>query len=165
MNINIKGFENLIGKLERIANLDLDNKITNSVADKGVEIANSEYLVFTPSVKKEIISNNIKRIVSEAEGLSFEEYGTGTIGEQNRHPNLPQSGVPITGNWEYNYKSDYKKTDYLGNIYWTYKSKDGDFVNSSGQKSGQQMYNTSIRLQKEIPTIVKNIIKKELKDV
>jgi len=163
MNIKLTGFDTLISKLGRI--IDIDKDIVNNVADKCVEIANSEYVTIKPNIGKENISENVSRVFSEASGLSFEEYGTGTRGQQTEHPNLPQSGVPITGNWQYNYPSNFKKLNKQGGIYWTYKKEDGTFVSSIGQKSGQQMYNTSIKIQKEIPTIVQNILKRKLEDV
>ncbi len=44
-------------------------------------------------------------IYAGANHAAFVEYGTGLVGAAAPHPPLPTEGVPITGNWIYDYKS------------------------------------------------------------
>jgi hypothetical protein len=101
------------------------------------------------------MGSGISRVVAEREGLAYIEFGTGRVGQQSNYPNdkLPQSGVPITGNWEYYYPSEHKITK-DGEEGWMLGS---NFV--KGQSAGMQMYRTSQRLRQEISSIIKNKIK------
>jgi len=44
-------------------------------------------------------------IYAAAKHAAFVEYGTGLIGQANPHGPLPQTGVPFTGRWIYDYKN------------------------------------------------------------
>ena len=49
-------------------------------------------------------------VVFDAPHAQFVEYGTGVIGQGTYQYELPETGVPITGNWVY----DYKHQDWQG---------------------------------------------------
>lgn len=49
-------------------------------------------------------------VIFDAPHAQFVEYGTGVIGEGSYPYDLPESGVPITGGWVY----DYKNQDWQG---------------------------------------------------
>ena len=47
-------------------------------------------------------------IYAKGNAVAFFEFGTGEYAKGTYQGNLPQSGVPLTGNWEYYYKSEHK---------------------------------------------------------
>lgn len=158
MATDLKGLESFKNKLQRYSNINASftNQVAKEVAKRGEQIANEEYSnVSKVQVSHETMSGGVSRVISQREGLAYIEFGTGRIGQQSNYPNekLPQSGVPITGNWEYYYPSEHKIT------------KDGEegwmlgenFV--KGIPAGMQMYRTSQRLKNEMANIVKNKLK------
>lgn len=146
-------------KLQKYASLNTEfaSQVVEEVAKRGEQIAKEEYADHSSiNVSHETISKNSARVVAQGEGIAYMEFGTGRVGENSHYPteNLPKSGVPITGNWEYYYPSEHKATKdgeegwYAGN---------GAF--NRGQKASMQMYRTSQRLKNEMANIVKNKLK------
>lgn len=158
MATDLKGLESFRNKLQRYSNINasLTNQVAEEVAKRGEQIAREEYAGLSKvNVTHETMGRGMSRVVSEREGLAYIEFGTGRVGQQSNYPNenLPQSGVPITGNWEYYYPSEHKVTK---------DGEEGWMLGSSfvkGQSAGMQMYRTSQRLRNEMANIVKNKIK------
>ena len=158
MATDLKGLENFRNKLQRYSNINasLTNQVSEEIAKRGEQIAREEYAGHSKvNVTHETMGSGMSRVVAEREGLAYIEFGTGRVGQQSNYPNekLPQSGVPITGNWEYYYPSEHKVTK-DGEEGWMLGS---NFV--KGQSAGMQMYRTSQRLRNEMSNIVKNKIK------
>lgn len=158
----IQGLDNLINKYKKL--VEINSLVINDVVNNGVDIANKNYLVRNsqtnmPTINGIIQSDKNGSIIASGAGLTFEEYGTGTIGKNSNYQNenLPKTGIPITGGWVYNYPSKFKRVSKTNEIYWRYY-KNG-FKTSKGQKSGMQMYNTSRELSKQKVNIVNNVIK------
>lgn len=160
----VQGLDKLLSKYSELSKLD--EKILRKTIDVGQEIATKNYTIRNegtekPNVTGYIKSKNTGFIVAEGSGLTFEEYGTGTIGKNSNYPKdkLPTSGIPLTGGWVYNYPSKYKRISRKsGDIFWFYKKPNGDVVPTKGQPAGMQMYNTSRELNKQKKSIVSSII-------
>lgn len=160
--MDLSGLNNFKNKLNKLQ-YDIKDKVAEEIAEYGIEIANDKYRklkqnIDKPKLTKETNGIGKRKIIASGIGLNFEEYGTGTRGEQSPYPELPKTGIPITGNWQYNYPSEFKKRNKQGGIYWTYKDEDG-YKSSIGMPSGRQMYDTSKELKREVKEIVKNILK------
>ena len=158
MATDLKGLNNFRSKLQRYSNINtsLTNQVAEEVAKRGEQIAREEYAGHSKvNVTHETMGSGMSRVVAERDGLAYIEFGTGRVGEQSNYPTekLPQSGVPITGNWEYYYPSEHKVTK---------DGEEGWMLGSSfvkGQSAGMQMYRTSQRLKNEMASIVKNKLK------
>ena len=158
MATDLKGLESFKHKLQRYSNINASftNQVADEIAKRGEQIAREEYAGHGKvNVSHETMGSGMSRVVAEREGLAYIEFGTGRVGQQSGYPNekLPQSGVPITGNWEYYYPSEHKVTK---------DGEEGWMLGSSfvkGQSAGMQMYRTSQRLKNEMANIVKNKIK------
>ena len=158
MATDLKGLESFRNKLQRYSNINtsLTNQVAEEVAKRGEQIAREEYAGHSKvNVTHETMGSGMSRVVAERDGLAYIEFGTGRVGEQSNYPTekLPQSGVPITGNWEYYYPSEHKVTK---------DGEEGWMLGSSfvkGQSAGMQMYRTSQRLKNEMASIVKNKLK------
>lgn len=152
-------------RLEKVKQLEtVKNKVSSDVADKGVELSQDAYLgsgVSRAEVRKETAVDGDYAVVVSGEGLSFEEYGTGYYAKGTYKGELPQTGVPITGKWEHYYDSEFKDEVDGKKGWWT--SADGQGTFMTGNVAGNQMYNTSIELRNEMPTIASKIVKEFLK--
>lgn len=158
MATDLKGLNNFKGKLQKYANLNVGftNQVAEEIAKRGELIAQEEYAGMSKvSVTHENLGSGMSRVVSEREGLAYIEFGTGRVGEQSNYPNdkLPKQGVPITGEWDYYYDSEYKTTK-NGVEGWMWGKT---FI--KGRPAGMQMYRTSQRLKQEMANIVKNKLK------
>ena len=158
MATDLKGLKSFKNKLQRYSNVNarFTNQVAEEIAKRGEQIAREEYAGLSKvNVTHETMGSGMSRVVAERDGLSYIEFGTGRVGEQSNYPTekLPQSGVPITGNWEYYYPSEHKVTK---------DGEEGWILGSSfvkGQSAGMQMYRTSQRLKNEMASIVKNKLK------
>ena len=158
MATDLKGLESFKNKLQKYSNINasLTNQVADEIAKRGEQIAREEYSGLSKvNVSRETLGGGASRVIAEREGLSYIEFGTGRVGQQSNYPTekLPQSGVPITGNWEYYYPSEHKVTK---------DGEEGWMLGSSfvkGKSAGMQMYRTSQRLRNEMANIVKNKIK------
>lgn len=160
MATKLTGLNSFKKKLENYANINakFTNSVAEEVAKRGVQIAQEEYSgIDKVAVTYKKLSGGRSQVIAERKGLSYIEFGTGDVGKESDYPtkNLPMQGVPITGNWEYYYPSESKKT---------IDGKRGWFLGSNfitGRAAGMQMYKTSKRLRDEMINIVKNKIRSE----
>lgn len=166
MATDLKGLNNFRSKLQKFAtiNSNFTTEVADEIAKRGEQIAISEYAgVEGVSVHHETLGGGASRVVAEGEQIAYIEFGTGRVGEQSKYPTekLPKEGVPITGQWEYYYPSQYKRTSKTtGDEGWYHKFEGDDKARfTKGQSAGMQMYRTSQRLKNEMADIVKNKIK------
>lgn len=176
---DLSGLNNFLSKLEKVKSLNddsekLSEKISNAVADYGVELADKHYSssgVSGVNVFKVNAEDADVAIVAKKEGLAFEEFGTGYQGLYSGYPDskLPESGVPITGEWEYYYDNPKTKRTVGGRRGWFVpKDVTGENIDergfTEGEVAGMQMYETSVELADGIaPELAKKIIKEHLK--
>lgn len=166
MATDLKGLNNFRSKLQKFAkkNSNFTTEVSDEIARRGQEIAISEYAGLNGvNVSYETIGNGKSRVVAQGEQIAYIEFGTGRVGEQSKYPTdkLPKEGVPITGQWEYYYPSQYKRTSKTtGDEGWYHKFEGEEKARfTKGQSAGMQMYRTSQRLKNEMASIVKNKLK------
>ena len=114
-----------------------------------------------PNVTGYIKTKKTGFIVAEGSGLTFEEYGTGTIGRNSNYPKdkIPTGGIPITGGWVYNYPSKYKRISRIVEIYFGFiKSLMGMLFQQKVSQQECKCINTSRELNKQKKNIVSSII-------
>jgi len=161
----IEGLEKLLDKYSELSKLS--EKTVAKAVDVGQKIATKNYAVRNDGTEKPNVAGYIESkkkglVVAEGSGLTFEEYGTGTIGRNSSYPKdkLPKSGIPITGGWVYNYPSKYKRvSSNSGDIFWFYKKPNGEVVPTKGKPAGMQMYHTSRELNKQKANILNSVIR------
>lgn len=102
-------------------------------------------------VMRYAIEGDTAQVTANGKAVAFFEFGTGRVG-QGTYPDetkLPQSNVPITGNWEYYYPSESKAT-VDGKEGWHFGAQ---FV--VGREAEAEMWNLCNRIREEIPRIIK----------
>lgn len=163
MATDLKGLESFRNKLEkqkqRFNNINSQTKgFVDEILQIGVQEAQSQYQqtgTTKVSVYSEKTGVNQGRVVAERKGLAYIEFGTGRVGEGSGYDEkyLPQSGVPITGKWDYYYDSEHKDTKdgvegwYAGENFMT------------GIPAGMQMYKTARALEEKAVKVWKQKLK------
>lgn len=132
------------------------NEIQNNINSTSYKDGNEDIEAFKN------ISNNNATVGMKGSQVLYDEFGTGTQGEQSPHPlkgkfslNKYNSGRRIRPAGKNNPHFP------AGTKYWTYKNKNGDTVYTTGIPAGKQVYNASRALQKQ----KSKIINKELGDI
>ena len=164
MSISIKGLQNFKKKVASYKNFDnVCERVAQRIADRGSEIAQSEYGERTVDIQ--VIQGEAegsRKIVAKGRGLAFDEFGTGLVGQGTYEGNLPTETIEFespkgspqsTQGWEYYYPNPQTKVDggwYAGKVF------------HRGQPAKAQMFNTSVKLKNEIKEIAKGIIKEDI---
>lgn len=155
---NLKKFKSSIKQIDKNAIEDLKEVGLTEIQSS---ISNSNYEDSEPI-------NTLRR--KDAIGIQgaqalYDEYGTGTVGENNPHPNkdsslnpynsgktirpnpgIPSSGVGIT--------EASKQGIPLNGLYWTYKHN-GKKIYTQGRPAGKHVYKASSKIKKEAKKIIK----------
>lgn len=102
-------------------------------------------------------TNNGKTATIYAKGtaVAFFEFGTGEYAKGTYQGNLPQSGVPITGSWEYYYDSESKAV--INGIKGWFLGK--NFV--KGNQAEAEMWETSQFIRQRARIIIQKYFKNE----
>ncbi len=128
-------------KLKNLTSGNIGQKAVDLLVEEGVREANAQYAGthFVVTSEKDEQSG---RIVASGKGIAYVEYGTGLVGENTYEGETPESGVPITGKWEYFYDSPYKDKA-LGGWYFGHTF-------TQGRVAGMQMFNTAKSLRQYV---------------
>lgn len=97
-------------------------------------------------------------IYAKGDAVAFFEFGTGEYAKGTYQGNLPQSGVPITGSWEYYYNSKHKgeKNGIKG---WFLDEEKIRFV--KGNKAEAEMWETSQYIREQAHLIFREYFQEE----
>ena len=154
MSISIKGLQNFKKKVASYKNFDnVCERVAQRIADRGSEIAQSEYGERTVDIQ--VIQGEAegsRKIVAKGRGLAFDEFGTGLVGQGTYEGNLPTETIEFespkgspqsTQGWEYYYpNSKTKRTNAKGEQGWFHNKK---FV--KGKPAEAQMWKTANELE------------------
>lgn len=151
VKVDLSGLNNFRKKVENINTQTIINKILVALCESGKQKANELYTGYDVDIDYEV-SGNRASILANGEYVAFLEYGTGEYAKGTYKGNLPQSGVPITGNWEYYYDSD-SKAEVNGQKGWWFG---GSF--QIGNEAQAQMWNIRNYLKENARTIIKNVL-------
>jgi len=96
-------------------------------------------------------ANASGKIVNDSQDATYAEYGTGFIGQNNPYI----YGQPYPGQFlGYNAPSEFKKVDKSGITFWFYNG-----VPTYGMPSYHVMYSSARDLERQIPNIVRKLMK------
>lgn len=130
-------------------------------ASKFAEEQYAQYGHSASSVKVEFEPHGTRAtIYAKGNAVAFFEFGTGEVG-RGTYPSeayLPSSGVPITGNWEYYYKSEHKgvKNGVKG---WFLDEEKTIFL--KGNKAEAEMWRTAEYIRRKAHIIISKHFQKE----
>jgi hypothetical protein len=135
--------------VQRASEEDFADGLARELAESGKEIASIYFRPVTKSVRcsvEQIFSGSYKVVAhdtSDRKHIAFIEYGTGVKGDGTYAHDLPQSNIPFTGSWVYDFR--YKER----HIHWI------------GKEAESPMLNSFIELQDSKNSIVKQYIERE----
>ena len=157
----LKQFEKEFDKIEE--------EIINQLADLGLEEIQKNYNDTPYKDGNEDISffktgtNKSKSIGVVGSQVLYNEFGTGTEGASNPHPqkgeyglNAYNSGETIRTNKDSNTNATQNGIP-VGGLYWTYNSN-GKKIYTQGIPAGKQVYNAAKKMQKEKKKIIKKVV-------
>ena len=141
--------ENIVNKLADYTAQEIENNLSATEYKDG----NDDVHVFTE------FKNNSVKVGMRGSQVLYDEFGTGTQGEQSPHP--------LKGNFKlagYNTGRKIRKASVkvnentgipIGTKYWTYKNKNGETVFTTGIPAGKQVFNAAQSLRNKKMQIVK----------
>lgn len=149
-------------------------KLAESLAEKGVEIAKAEIIsldaVFISELLESIHSEEkgggVWAVIADSEHAIFVELGTGIVGKESPYPYDFPDGV----SWDYNSGSTIRQAmkDIVihgstfvkaGEYYWTYIGEDGKLHITKGMPSRPFMHNTANELKEMIIETAEEVFK------
>lgn len=177
--LSVKELENLAKQMDNWAEkMDkASKKIVKDLADYGLEQmqqiyaeAQSKYEDTTPMDFSITGTETEKTVSMSGPQALYDEFGTGTIGEQNPHPAKKEFGLN-----PYNDGSTIRKAKNeiineetgekipAGELYWTYKDGTGRIHHTQGIPAQKEGYDSLKATIKKAPEIVKKRMEETLK--
>ena len=169
--INVKlSNQGLNDLLKKINNLKLnlkesEKKIKNNLADYtrteiDNNISSTQFKDGNDDIKTFIENHDNKvKVGMRGSQVLYDEFGTGTQGENNPHPLKGNYGLAGYNTGRKIRKASVKVNEKtgipIGTKYWTYKNKQGETVFTTGIPAGKQVFNASISLRNKKMQIVK----------
>lgn len=159
--IDLSGLKHYIKTVERYGQLLKDFSMAMmALCERAREFAERKYAEYGHSSISVSYDNHgtTATIYAKGRAVAFFEFGTGEYAIGSYKGILPQSGVPITGNWEYYYEQppSGKKAVLNGVKGWFW---DGNFV--TGNKAESEMWETSQYIRQQAHIIIQQYFEKE----
>lgn len=158
--IDLSGLKRYMARIHRYATLlKYFSGAMEEICKEAQAFAESKYTSHGHSSINVEYTNNGKTATIYAKGtaVAFFEFGTGEYAKGTYQGNLPQSGVPITGSWEYYYDSEHKTENEYGVKGWFWKK--GVFV--KGNPAEAEMWETSQFIRQRARIILQKYFKNE----
>ena len=161
ISIKSKGLLNFRNKLGNVDFTDLKNDVANAIAERGVEIAKTNYGSESIQVTSQFIGNGRAIILAKGDQIGYLEFGTGIAGK-GKYPDetkLPKEKLIFksrgetqsTDGWEYNYFKEQKVKQGVPNA---------DLIKDvTGRPPQAQMFYTGQKLRKETKSIIKKVLR------
>ncbi len=154
-----KAAENIVDDL---ANIGLDEMM------KIYREAQQQYQDSTPMDFSITGNKNEKTVAMTGQQAIYDEFGTGTIGEQSDHPpkegyglNPYNSGKTIRKNKGNNTRASQNGIP-VGGLYWTYKNN-GEKIYTQGIPAQKEGHDSFKKVIKEAPSVIKKRIEEVIK--
>ena len=171
INLSSQDINNLINKLQNFQKEigEADTKIVKELSEYGLKeiqqnYANTPYTDGNDDVSFFVTgTNKKKKIGATGSQVLYDEFGTGTEGENAPHPkkgefglNPYNSGKTIRQNNNSNGEATSKGIP-VGGLYWTYMLN-GEKIYTQGIPAGKQVYNAKKAIENEKKNIIKKVV-------
>ena len=173
INLSQKSIKEAIKKFQYLKenSRELGDKILKDIAEEGLDEINSSLSTSNFEFSERVtafsrIENGKVEIGIQGNQAIYEEYGTGTMGENNPHPqkdsslNPYNSGKTIRANTRIQSNASSEGIP-LGGLYWTYKFN-GQKIYTQGRPAGAHVYKASKRLKENLEKIIARRLGEEL---
>lgn len=178
INLSQRSIKEAIRKLQSFkeSSESLGDKILNDIAEEGLDeinssLSNSNFEFSEKVTAFSRIENGKAEIGIQGNQAIYEEYGTGTVGEMNPHPEKPDylddynyNTIANGGTIRENKSIKSNATSQgipVGGLYWTYKFN-GEKIYTQGRPAGAHVYKASQRIKKNAKKIIAKRLGEEL---
>lgn len=176
IGLNKNEISNLANKLDSIANKleKMADKLTDDIAELGLEemqkkFSASSYHPEDGMSFSKVGTSKQKKISMIGSQAIYHEFGTGTMGEQNPHPqkndfelNPYNSGRTIRRNTKPN--SDATMLGIPPNgLYWTYVDENGIKYYTQGIPAQKTVFDANKTIKEKLPSLCKQAVEEVLK--
>lgn len=176
ISLNEKEISNLISELDKTANKleKMGEKIIDEVAEIGLEemrknLASSQYETSDEISFSKVGTHKEKKISMIGTQAIYHEFGTGTMGEQNPHPQKEQfalnpynSGRTIRRNTNATGTASMLGMP-MNELYWTYIDENGWKHYTQGIPAQKIVFNADKTIKEKLPSICKKAVEEVLK--
>ena len=176
IGLNKQELSNLINELDSIANKleNMGEKIIDELAEVGLEemqknYANSPYQAEDGMGFVKVGSKNEKKISMIGSQAIYTEFGTGTEGSLNPHPqkndfglNPYNSGRTIRRNNSAGSNASMSGIP-AGGLYWTYRDESGIKHYTQGIPAQKIVFDADKTMKEKLPSICKKAVEEVLK--
>lgn len=156
--IDLSGLEHYIKVVEEYGRLLKDFRMAMmELCERASQFARDKYSEYGHSSITVDYENHgtTATIYAKGRAVAFFEFGTGEYAKGTYQGNLPQSGVPITGEWEYYYGSEHKAE--INGIKGWFWGK--NFV--KGNQAEAEMWETSQYIRQQAHIIIQKYFQNE----
>lgn len=170
--LSVSGLNDLLKKVNNLkSNLQkVDKNIVDKLADYVLDEVQNNYSATPFKDGNDDISffkkgtDTKKTVGAMGSQVLYNEFGTGTQGEQSPHPKKTEYSLNSYNSGRTIRKASVKVNEKsgipVGTKYWTYKNIQGEIVFTTGIPAGMQVFNASISLKNK----KRQIIKQEVSD-
>lgn len=132
----------VVKEMARTVRQDVSNNLAATPYKDGNDDAKAYYRT----------KNNKAEVGMQGSQVVYDEFGTGTKGEEAPHPEKGKFGLK-----GYNTGPKIQVSD-TGDLYWLYRNKSGELIKTQGIPAGKQVFNASVMLKgKKIQIIRKKV--------
>jgi len=176
IGLNQNEISNLISELDKIADkLDkMADKLTDDIAEVGLEEMQKNYSSsqYQPSDGMGFAKTGTakeKKISMIGNQAIYHEFGTGTMGEENPHPQKNQFGLNPYNSGKTirrNTKADSPASNLgipINGLYWTYVDENGIKHYTQGIPAQKIVFNADKTIKEKIPELCKKAVEEVLK--
>lgn len=173
INLSQRSIKEAIRKLQSFkeSSESLGEKILNDIAEEGLDeinssLSNSNFEFSEKVTAFSRIENGKAEIGIQGNQAIYEEYGTGTMGANNPHPQKDSSLNPYNSGKTIRENKSIKSNATsqgipVGGLYWTYKFN-GEKIYTQGRPAGAHVYKASKRIKENIKKIIAKRLGEEL---
>ena len=108
-----------------------------------------------------------KKVAMSGEQALYCEFGTGTMGEQNSHPQKNEFGLnPYNSGKTIRMMTSELKTKKgipIDGLYWTYRDESGNIVYTQGIPAQKEGYDSLKLISKKAPSIIRKRVQEAIK--
>lgn len=178
IGLNQNEISNLISELDKIADKleKMSDKLTDDIAEVGLEEMQKNYSSsqYQPSDGMGFAKTGTakeKKISMIGSQAIYHEFGTGTMGEENPHPQKYQfgdglqaynSGRTIRRNTKANSTASQLGIPVNG-LYWTYKDENGWIHYTQGIPAQKVVFDANKAMKEKLPELCKKAVEEVLK--
>lgn len=158
----------IAGKLDKMGKKIVDEASNLAIDEMTKNYQNSQYEEGSETDFFQKGTETEKQVGMTGEQVIYTEFGTGTEGEMNPHPQKEEFSLNPYNSGKTIRRATKEVHDKhgigQGELYWTYKDKNGEVKYTQGIPAQKIVYNADEKLKEDLPAICKKAVEEVLDD-